>query len=84
MDSEREALAYEGELIARCQAIADGRATSRDCSILVDGAGAGLRFTRAGEHFVIVAEDEVVIVEFLHYRSDLPTRIAAVEAMLGR
>ena len=79
---------YEGELIGRCQAIADGRAASRDCSILlVDGEGgaADLRFTRAGEHFVIFIEepDEIVIVEFLHSRSDLPARIAAIEAMLG-
>lgn len=81
-----QADAYEEELIARCQAIADGRATSRDCSILVDDAGAAeLRFTRAGEHFVIFTEspEEVIIVEFLHSRSDLPSRIAAIEAMLG-
>lgn len=79
-----QADAYEGELIARCQAIADGRATSRDCSILVDDDAKGLRFTRAGEHFVIFVEDPgaIVIVEFLHSRSDLPARIAALEAVL--
>ncbi len=72
---------YEAELLERCEAIARGRAPVRDCSVLLGGdAPSGLRFARAGEHFVVFLEtpDEVVIVDFLHSRSDLPARLAAL------
>ena len=82
---EAQAGLYESELIDRCEAIAEGRVDSRDCSILVDvGDDVGLRYTRAGEHFVVYLDepDEVVIIDFLHSRSDLPARIAALHALL--
>jgi len=81
---DRQAARYEDELIARCQSIADGHAPSRDCSVLLgDAAPSRLSYARAGEHFVIFTEigDEVVIVDFLHGRVDLPARIAALAAM---
>ncbi len=36
-----------------------------------------LRFARAGQHLVIFVEDaeQVIIVDFLHARSDLPARL---------
>jgi plasmid stabilization system protein ParE len=74
-----QAAAYEQELVTRCRGIADGTTPSQDCSVLVDGA-TGLRFTRAGRHFVIFIEIdfEVVILDFVHGRTDLPSRLAAL------
>jgi plasmid stabilization system protein ParE len=74
-----QAEAYERELIARCRAIADGTAPSQDCSVLAPDAQ-GIRFTRAGRHFVIFTEvgDEIVILDFVHGRTDLPRRLAAL------
>ena len=72
-----QALRYEAELLARCEAIAEGRAHSCDCSALAP-EGRGLRYVRAGEHFLVYAEheDDIVVVEVLHSRSDLPARLA--------
>lgn len=77
----RQAEIYEAELLARCEAILDGQAYSRRCSILVDGAE-DLRFIRAGEHFLVFLDrpDEVIIVDVLHSRSDLPRHVAALTA----
>jgi plasmid stabilization system protein ParE len=74
-----QAAAYEQELVERCRGIADGTVPSQDCSALVDGAS-GLHFTRAGRHFVIFTEidAEVVILDFVHGRTDLPRRLAAL------
>jgi plasmid stabilization system protein ParE len=74
-----QALRYEAELLERCMAIVEGRVHSRDCSALAP-EGRGLRYVRAGEHFLVYAEleDAVVIVEVLHSRSDLPARLARV------
>ena len=37
-----------------------------------------LRFSRAGQHFVVFVEDikQVIIIDFLHSRTDLPRRLA--------
>lgn len=82
----RQALAYESDLIERCEAIAAGRAQSQECSALVgEGVGKGLRYARAGEHFVVFLDqgDSIVIVDFLHARSDLPRRIALAQVLQG-
>ena len=41
-----------------------------------------LRFTRSGQHFIVFIEDaaQVIIVDFLHSRSDLPGKIAALSS----
>jgi len=41
-----------------------------------------LRFTRAGQHFIVFVEmpDQVIVVDVLHSRSDLPRRLAALGA----
>ena len=79
----RQAELYEGELVERCQAIADGHAITYDCKILAgeatgDEVGDDVRFARAGEHFVVFVEfaEEIAILDFLHGESDLPRRIA--------
>lgn len=77
----RQAAAYESDLISHCTQIAAGKAVSRDCRQLVDAALAeNLRYVRAGQHFVIFIEDaeQVVIVDFLHARSDLPGKLACL------
>ena len=72
-----QALRYETELLSRCNAVAEGTAQSRDCSALAP-EGRGLRYVRAGEHFLVYAEreEDIVIVEVLHSRSDLLARLA--------
>ena len=77
----RQAEAYEADLITRCAAIAAGGAPSQDCRRLIDpDLAEDLRFTRAGQHFIVFVEmaDQVVIVDVLHSRSDLPRRLAAL------
>ncbi len=75
----RQAEIYESELLDRCEAIVKGQAHSRSCAILVDEAE-DLRYLRAGEHFVVFLDrpEEVIIVDILHSRSDLPRHIAAL------
>ena len=81
----RQAGIYEAELLARCEAIVNGQAHSRRCSILVDDV-ADLRYLRAGEHFLVFLDrpEEVIIVDILHSRSDLPRHIAALSALKGK
>ena len=74
----RQATAYEEDLIARCAEIAAGTAMSQDCRRIIDpDLPEDLRFARCGQHFVIFVEDaeQVIIVDFLHARSDLPRRL---------
>ena len=75
----RQAELYEAELLNRCKGILNGEAHSRSCAVLVDDAD-DLRFVRAGEHFLVFVDwpDEVVIVDILHSRSDLPRHLAAL------
>lgn len=77
----RQAAAYEDDLIAVCRDIAAGTAMSQDCRrIISPDLPEDLRFARAGQHFVIFVEDaeQVIIIDFLHGRSDLPRRLAAL------
>ncbi|WP_371228905.1 type II toxin-antitoxin system RelE/ParE family toxin [Roseovarius sp. 2305UL8-3] len=78
----RQAELYESELLARCEAIVSGQAHSQSCSILVDGAE-DLHYLRAGEHFLVFLDrsNEIIIVDILHSRSDLPRHIAALTAL---
>ena len=78
----RHADIYETELIARCEAIARGEVVSKSCSVLFDDE-ADLRYARAGEHFVVFLEHstEVLIVDIMHSRNDLPRQIAACGAL---
>ena len=84
----RQADIYEAQLIERCDGIASGTVMSRDCSVLVQDVielSAPLKYTRAGEHFIVSleADDEIIVVDFLHGRSDLPKHIAALNALSG-
>lgn len=82
----RQAAAYEEDLIAVCRDIAAGTALSQDCRRLIDpNLPEDLRFARAGEHFVVFIEDtaQVLIIDFLHGRSDLPRRLANLPVPRG-
>lgn len=70
----RQADLYEAELLACCAAIVNGRAHSRSFGV------EDLRFARAGEHFVVFLDrnEEVIIVDILHSRSDFPRHVAAL------
>ncbi|MEC3863389.1 type II toxin-antitoxin system RelE/ParE family toxin, partial [Mesobacterium sp. TK19101] len=70
------------ELLSRCGAIVSRQAHSRSCSILVDDT-ADLRYLRAGEHFLVFLDraEEVIIIDILHSRSDLPRHIAALTTL---
>ena len=75
------AAVYEEELIARCVDIAEGTAISRECRQLIHpDLSENLRFTRSDQHFIVFVEspDSVIIVDFLHSRTDLPRRLAAL------
>jgi plasmid stabilization system protein ParE len=77
----RQEEAYEEDLILRCREIASGAALSQDCRRILDpGLPENLRFTRAGQPIVVVVEDarQVIIIDILHARSDLPRRLAAL------
>lgn len=77
----RQAEAYEEDLISACREIAAGTALSRDCRRLIDpDLPEDLRYARCGQHFIVFVEDpeQVIIVDFLHSRSDLPGRLAAL------
>lgn len=83
---ERQAEIYESELVARCEAIGEGRVHARSVAALVpdEPEAERLFYTRAGEHFIVWLEPEndassdmhVIIIDFLHGRSDLPSRLA--------
>jgi plasmid stabilization system protein ParE len=77
----RQAAAYEEDLIARCSEIAAGTAITQDCRRLIDkDLPEDLRFSRAGQHFVVFIEypEQIIIIDVLHSRSDLPRRLAGL------
>ncbi len=78
----RQAQAYEEDLIARCSGIAAGSAPSQSCRAIIDpDLKENLRFTRSGQHYIVFVEDDadVIIVDFLHSRCDLPAKISGLE-----
>lgn len=79
----RQADAYEEDLITRCNEIAAGAVLSQDCRAIIDpNLPENLRFTRCGQHFIVFVDDpdQVVIIDFLHNRSDLPAKLANLSA----
>lgn len=78
----RQAELYEAESLTHCEGILNGQALGRNCAVLVDNA-CDLRFVRSGEHFLVFLDHpgEVVIVDFVHSRSDLPRHVGARMAL---
>jgi toxin ParE1/3/4 len=78
----RQADAYEEDLIATCRDIAAGTALSQDCRRLIDpDLAEDLRFARCGQHVIVFVEDpdQVIIIDFLHSRSNLPGKLAELQ-----
>ncbi len=74
----RQAEAYEADLIERCDAIACGEAPWQSCRKLIDPRlPEDLRFTRCGQHLIVFVDEpeQVIVVDFLHGRRDLPARL---------
>lgn len=73
-----QADAYEEDLILSCEQIASGMAHHQGCWPLLTDNDTDLRFTRSGQHFIVFieSEDEAIIVDFLHSRSDLPAKLS--------
>ena len=62
----------------RCRTIADGALHHKSCrTVFADDLREDLRFTRAGQHYVIFIEtaQEVVIVDFLHQSANIAGRL---------
>lgn len=82
----RQAAAYEDDLISVCRDIAAGTAQSQDCRRIIDpDLPDDLRFARAGQHFVVFVEnaEQVIIIDFLHSRSDLPRHLSNLSPRKG-
>jgi len=78
----RQAQAYEEDLIARCSGIASGTVLSQSCRAIIDpDQREDLRFARSGQHFIVFVQDDasVIIVDFLHSKSDLPAKLLSLE-----
>ena len=77
----RQAAAYEEDLIAKCREVASGQAVTQCCrQLIAPDLAEDLRFARSGQHFIVFIEDpsQVIIVDFLHSRCDLPGKPAAL------
>lgn len=82
----RQAASYEDDLTSVCRNIAAGTAQSQDCRRIIDpNLPEDLRFVRAGQHFVVFFEnaEQVIIIDFLHSRSDLPRHLANLSPRKG-
>jgi len=77
-----QAQRYAENLIAACEEIAAGTAHSQDCRrIIGENLSEDIRFARAGQHFVVfVQSPSIIILDFLHGRSNLPARIESIIA----
>ncbi|WP_375143772.1 type II toxin-antitoxin system RelE/ParE family toxin [Acuticoccus sp. MNP-M23] len=76
---DRQASSYEAEIIARCNAVADGRSHVRKARAAIDPTlPDDLFLTRAGAHLIVFIDrpDEIIIIDFLHPRQDMPRRLA--------
>ena len=76
-----QAKTYLTELLARCHQLAEGSANHQSCrEVFAADLRDDLRFTRSGQHFVVFVETgtEVVVVDFIHSRMDLPGKIAGL------
>ena len=82
---KRQALVYAEDLIEKCQALADAEAPSRDCRILVDpNLIENLRYAREGQHYIVFIDrpEQLIVIDFLHVRMDLPARLAALSGQV--
>jgi toxin ParE1/3/4 len=82
-----QAAACEQDLINHCRAIGVGTTLSRPCGPLIaPDLPEDLRFVRCGQHFIVFmeADERMIVVDFLHARSDLPGQLAALAQETAR
>lgn len=78
----RQADAYQLELVEKCDGLARGDVTSQNCSLLIGPhVAADMRFARAGSHVIVFVEskDEIVVMDFVHQREDLAGKMRGLE-----
>lgn len=78
----RQADAYQRELVEKCDGLARGDVTSQNCSLLIGPhVAADMRFARAGSHVIVFVEskDEIVVMDFVHQREDLAGKMRGLE-----
>ena len=85
---EAHAADYRDGLIRRCEALANRRPPhGRPCDVLATGHGAakGLFYYKEGAHFIIFQRDEhdLVVIDFIHERRDLPKMIDRISRTDG-
>ena len=76
-----QAAHYLAMVLERCEAVAEGHASSHSCRELVVGkVPEDYRFVRAGQHYVVFVETdtEVLVLDFIHSRMDLPGKVAGL------
>jgi plasmid stabilization system protein ParE len=76
-----QAASYLAKLLERVDAVAGGSAQTASCRVLAGpDVPEDYRFVRAGQHFVVFVETgtEVVVVDFIHSRMDLPGKVAGL------
>lgn len=72
-----QAESYRDELIAACRALVRASPTERRVEGFKIGNGDDVRYVRAAMHFIVFRrrESEVAILDLLHVRSDLASRL---------
>ena len=74
-----QAQSYKENLLSQCRAIANGEAFSQDCTLAFGlKTDWNIRLTRCGQHFIVFTDqtETVIILDFLHRQSDLPSHLA--------
>ncbi len=77
----RQADAYEQDILAKLEAIADGVAHTQSCRILFgEQTTTDVRYSRVGSHYLIYVEypEQFALLDLLHQRVDLPRRLAHI------
>jgi toxin ParE1/3/4 len=77
-----QAAAYVEDLIARCEALAQGTAVHSSCrDVFAPDLRGDLRFTRLGKHYILFQDTprEVIVVDIIHQRRDVTGVIAAID-----
>ena len=83
----RQAETYVSALLDRCEALTDGDSFYRKpASFSARFPETPLLLAKAESHFIVFAElgDELVIIDFLHERSDLPNKIKMLNERFGQ
>ena len=76
-----QAQSYTLDILKRCYAVTEQSAAQQSCrDAFAADLREDLRFTRSGQHYIIFIESssEVLIVDFVHSKSDIVGRLAKI------